>query len=128
MFIIFIDLDPAEIGGTKHAVCMEAMCNLNTGKEVTEEMLDIIAQLPDNRHSSGQLYSALNDSLCKLEGDPKFSILNHDKKSLSEAFAAVKTQPPSSKVNIIFLHGYIVLIMRYASTVHSTSHVHHIQC
>ncbi len=78
---------------------MEAMDSLNSGKDIREEMVNAIAQLPDASSSSGQFYSVLNESLRKLEGDPKFSILSHEKKSVSDAFAAIKAQNTSSEVN-----------------------------
>ena len=95
------------------------MDSLNSGKQIREEMLEVIAQLPDDRYSSGQLYSVLNESLCKLEGDPKFSILSHGKRSVSDAFTAIKAQDSSAKVsNLLLGHNNIFTKQCLQSTAH----------
>ena len=71
---------------------MDTVYNLKTGKEITEDMLKEIAQLPDTS-GYGQFYTVLNQSLRKLKGNPIFSMLSvklPDRESLDDAFCAIE--------------------------------------
>ena len=71
---------------------MDTVCSLNSGKEITEDMLNEIAQLPD-KSGCGQFYSVLNQSLRKLKGNPIFSMLSVKLpvgESLDDAFCAIE--------------------------------------
>ncbi len=83
-------------------MCVDTVYNLSSGKQVAEEMLNEIVQLPD-KSGSGWFYTVLNQSLRKLNGDPIFSILSvelHDGESLNDAFCAIEED--SSEV---YLHA-----------------------
>ena len=71
---------------------MDTVCNLSSGKEITEDMLNEIAQLPD-RSGCGQFYTVLKQSLRKLKGNPIFSMLSvklPDGETLNDAFCAIE--------------------------------------
>ena len=92
MFCFCIDLPTDSIADHKHAVCVDTVYNLSSGRKITEEMLNEIVQLPD-KSGPGQFYTVLTQSLRKLEGDPIFSMLSvnlRDGESLADAFCAIE--------------------------------------
>ncbi len=96
----FLDLHAESITDLKRAVCVDTVCNLSSGKKITEEMLNEIVQLPD-KSGCERFYSVLNKTLRKLKGDPIFSMLSvelHDGESLDDTFCAIEEDSSDSEV------------------------------
>ena len=102
-------IDRDTVDDSQHSVCVEALCNLRNGEEVTEEMFDTFAQLSDSKDGSGHFYSVLKRPLLKLEEDLIFSMLNlklkHGEKP-ADIFTAMKTED-CSKVRDILAIVYV---------------------
>ena len=97
------DLDEDAVDDSQRGACAVALYNYGAGENVTEEMWETIAKLPDNKFSSGRFYSVLNQSLLKLKGDPKFAMLNlklNDGERLDDVFAAITETEECSEVHM----------------------------
>ena len=100
---------------------METVHDLSAGKEVSEDALQIIGELPDK---DGKFYTTLNMSLRTLEGAPIFSVLDlhlNDGEMLSDAFRALETEM-NSKVYIILMQTFLPI--QFVCVVHHDRLLH----
>ena len=96
------DLPIEAVDDSKRDVCLDTVYKLNASEEVSEEMLHIIAQLPD-ASSSGHFYTVLNESLMKMERNIMLALLDVDSEALTIAFEAIHKENCSPKVHISVL-------------------------
>ena len=91
----YTDLPESILDASKRSRCMETLQCLKGAKEVSEEALEMITQLPCHSADNGRLSSVLNNALLMLEEDQLVPfVMNRD------AFATIKQANCSDVVRV----------------------------